>query len=79
MRLSSDRADPGFLPALVGPAPRPRFDVTLDGELVQGVVTADEEEGLVVVHVRDEDGGFRHREGVVLREVHRGVVTITRV
>lgn len=82
MRLSVDRSDPRFRPGLTPDSATGRvaeaYDVTLDGATVEFVITADEEEGMVLVLSRDEEGGFRHRDGALLREVHRGEVRIVR-
>ena len=76
MRLSIDRTDPGFRPAVV--RHEERYDVLLDGERIADVVTADEAEGLVLTYARDEEGGFRHRDGELVRVAHRGAVEIVR-
>lgn len=76
MRLSIDRADPGFRPEVL--RHQETYDVFLDGDLVEGVVTADEEEGHVIAYARDDEGTFRHRDGELLRIVRRGDVRIVR-
>ena len=55
------------------------LDVYLDGVKQENVVTADEEAGLVLVWAANDDGGFHHRDGRLLRVAHYGAVVIHRV
>lgn len=52
MRLSADRNDPGFSPI----SRDPRVKVLLDGVERRDVVTADEEQRLIVIYARYPDG-----------------------
>ena len=78
MRISVDRADPGYRPRILSGFPRENYDVFLDGTPLEFVVTADDEEGIVLVHEKDETGVFRHVGGVLMRRELRGVVQIIR-
>ena len=49
MRVSTDQSDPGF----TGPL---GIQITLNGEPIKHVITADEEQGLVIVHKLDSEG-----------------------
>lgn len=53
MRISVDPADSGYVDLMRAGL---RYDCLLDGDLVRGAITADEEEGLVVAHKFDENG-----------------------
>jgi hypothetical protein len=52
MRVSIDANDPGFNPR------RSMASVVLDGEVLHDCITADEEEGMVLVYARDATGNF---------------------
>ena len=75
MRASVLPEDPGYLP----PEETRMLSVSLDGKSVEAV-TADEEEGFVIVYKLDENGRV-HRDkktGDIALETLRGKVTITR-
>lgn len=61
MRLSCREDDAGYLP-WVQHKRRHEVDVFLDGDLLRGVITADEEEGFVLVHEKGEDGKLKLNE-----------------
>ncbi|WP_137279229.1 hypothetical protein [Pseudomonas rhizoryzae] len=71
MRVSADPQDPGYSPGLVG-----RVDVYLDDEKQRDAVTADEEEGLVVIYARDEAGRLRVEGDELVTKTLRGKVRI---
>jgi hypothetical protein len=77
MRLSIDPDDPGFDPRAVGCATA-EIRITLDGLEQSGVITADEEAGLIVALLRDKDGRLIHdwTKGEPARVERRGVVAI---
>jgi hypothetical protein len=77
MRLSIDPEDPGFDPRAIGCASG-RIRITLDGVQQSGVITADEDDGLIVALLRDENGCLIHdwTKGEPARVEKRGVVTI---
>lgn len=56
MRTSANRNDPGFLLFWLLRDGGIDFEVKLDGTPLRHVVTADEEQGFVVVHCTDEHG-----------------------
>nr|WP_314582298.1 hypothetical protein [uncultured Pseudomonas sp.] len=71
MRVSADPQDPGYSPGLIG-----RVDIYLDGEKQRAAITADEEEGLIVVADRDEAGRLRVEGDEVVTKTLRGKVRI---
>lgn len=72
MRVSTRKDDPGYR-NLTG-----AFDVYLDGALQKGVLTADEEEGLVVCLVFDGEGRVQ-LDGWRAKTVERmGAVVVVR-
>jgi hypothetical protein len=75
MRLSADPRDPGYhkLAHMTG------ITITLDGEPLRDVVTADEDLGIVLVQVRDRDGHFvldGSRARIATR-IRKGKVVVT--
>lgn len=73
MRISLIKGDAGYNPALAKLA-----RVFLNGEEISGVYMADEEQGVVYVHLRDASGQiFLDLEGKnVMCDIKRGVVKI---
>ena len=55
MRVSADRDDPGFREDLIG------SDVVIecDGQVIEKVITADEQQGTVLAYATDADGNIR--------------------
>jgi len=54
MRVTADLDDPDF----IGEANYGRFKVEIDGKRIENPFEADDEAGYVLLHARDEDGGF---------------------
>lgn len=76
MRLSVIADDPGYLVyAAMGHLGR-EVRIKLDGQEVSGVLTADDEEGLIVRAKRDELHLLMIKDGEVLTEEIRGKVEI---
>lgn len=75
MRLSAIKTDPGY-PAWMRRALLPTY-VTLNGVLIQEVVTADDEIGELVRVARDEWGNFIIDGDEIVHETLRGVVRIS--
>jgi hypothetical protein len=71
MRTSSDPQDPGFANFIPG-----KWEVYLDGRLVKQCVTADEEQGFVVLHSVDDYGHVIVCGGQVEKLVFHGRVKI---
>lgn len=53
-----------------------KVDVTLDGVVVQGVITADEDAGEIVHVLFDRDGYLVTRGDEIVQETRRGTVVI---
>jgi hypothetical protein len=72
MRVSVDQDDPAYC------GPKPHMMVMLNGVEVRDVITADEEQGFVFRHCRDESGGLviDLAAGETVKETLRGVVKI---
>jgi hypothetical protein len=71
MRISTEPGDPAYRPDCY------KWDVTLDGAMVRDCITADEEQSLVVVLVRNKDTGDFEIDPVqqkIVTEVKRGLV-----
>jgi hypothetical protein len=64
MRISTEPGDPAYRTDCY------KWDVTLDGDVVKDCITADEEQSLVVVLVRDE-----HTNKFKIDPVHQKIVT----
>lgn len=76
MRISVDPDDPGYGNWLkVEPDKRSKIVITLNGEELVDVFTADEALGLVVVPMRNP--GFMVEDNKVTRVTRRGKVSIT--
>lgn len=76
MRLSADESDSGYSKWWSLGHRRHYVDVFLDGDLIQGVVTADDVEGLAVVYAHDHDGRVVPIDGKPLKRTLRGKVKI---
>lgn len=76
MRVSILRDDPGFDPDIL--SGHARYDIFLDDMPQEGVLIADDEEGVVVAYLRDAEGGWRHANGTLLQGEMRGEVRIVR-
>lgn len=74
MRISCEEDDPGYLDChnIV----RVTAKVYLDGVEIRDVVTADEEEGMLVRYCRKDNGLLIVENGIVLRETLHGVVEL---
>jgi len=71
MRISTEPGDIGYTQTSY------KWDVSLDGKQIRDCVTADEEQGLVVVLVRDEDGQLAIEDDKIKTRVKRGMVHLT--
>ena len=72
MRVSVKKTDIGYVDDPMN------YEVSLDGEILKNCITADEEEGMVIVYDTDKKGGLVPGEkgcGPVLKTL-RGKVTI---
>lgn len=77
MRLSTVEGDPGFLRwAQMSSDERSKIVVLFNGTPQKGCVTADEEEGLIVLERRDDDGRFVIKGDRIIRDTLSGRVTI---
>ena len=76
-RISIDRTDSGFRPGLLAFPPE-RFKVLLDGAPVEGVITADSAEGVVIAYLRDDAGDWRYDADGLMRVQMEGAVEIRR-
>lgn len=73
MRVSCNKDDPGYenFVRMGG-----RVRVLLDGIERNGVVTADEEKRMIIMHARDERGNFILKGDELVTEVWRGNVHV---
>ena len=72
MRISVDRDDPGYRKVFI-----PIYDVFLNGNLITGIcVTADEEKGEVIVHIRDSKGFLLRKGNEIYKTRLKGDVKI---
>ena len=81
MRISIDARDPGFRAYAEACDQGITFNVTLDGERVRSVHTADDLTGEVIVPARDAGGHIMRdprQPGEILLETRRGRVRIVR-
>lgn len=74
MRLSVIKTDPGYSPKAFIPSLKVTFN---DVEQNACVITADEEQGLIVRYVKNEKGELVHTNGVAHTETVTGKVRIT--
>lgn len=70
MRISVDSNDPGFIRG------HRRYKVYLNGEEQRYCITADEEKGEVIVHIKGPDGNFLIDGDEFKRAVLYGTVKI---
>lgn len=72
MRRSGDPSDPGY----VDPQQGARIFVFLDGVELRDVITADDEEGMIVQAKRDDKGllVFDYEAGEVVTQTRHGAV-----
>lgn len=54
MRISVDAEDPGYTPLAVAAVE----EVLIDGHVINGCITADEEKGYVLCYLKDQDGNY---------------------
>lgn len=73
MRLSAYKTDRGYS------AEAHRYEVLLDGVPLPDCMTADEEQGVAVVFMRDADGNLMHDGARMRTKARFGRVTIRRV
>lgn len=70
MRISVDKSDRGYHEAAV------RCEAFLDGVMLKLCVTADEEEGIAICYVADENGKLKIVDGEFELEERRGKVEV---
>lgn len=76
MRVSTDRQDPGFATLAELASDGYHIRITLDGEEVPGIVTADEETGEVIAHRYTPEGNLVEFDGVKVYDRLHGRVKI---
>jgi hypothetical protein len=76
MRLSVIAGDPGYLTYACLGHLGPKVKIKLDGEEMSAVVTADEEEGIVVRYKKDADGHYLAENDEAVSETLHGKVEI---
>lgn len=76
MRVSVDRNDPGFPRLAELRSDGYSVRVTVDGVLIPGIVTADEESGEVIAQRYTAEGNLVHIDGAIVHDRIRGEVKI---
>jgi len=72
MRISTDKFDVGYVPDSAF------YEVYLDGDYLKDCVTADDELGIAICHVRDYDGNLLIEGDEIVQTVKYGDVSIIR-